>query len=418
MSSAAQADFRARLLAGQPLDLQAFRPLMAERFPELATLAGVAAGCGEGHLAEDALQHTQQVLARLQPLLAGLAPEEAQALYLAGLLHDVGRSPLAGPAQRRSSHEQAGAALAREALFRLQLAGPLRDHVVYLVRQHALPAAFGGREAALPRMLRLAWTLNTRLLDLLARADLGDAGTAAAQRHAARIAAFEARCRELGVFGREPPPLVAPRRWRALAPRDPLLCRRLAGELRFWRLKGRIATTQDAEAWLAEQRPQPAGTLYLPVGVPGSGKSTWVAREAPQARLVSMDEMRERLTGNSLDQSRNADVFRRCRRELAQALRAGETVVWDAQSHTWSSRQGLLALARETHAYVIIVYFDVPLALSLERNRKRAAMVPEAVIVRSYRDLQEPRPFEAEEMWRVDADGECTRYPADEAAGA
>jgi len=133
---------------------------------------------------------------------------------------------------------------------------------------------------------------------------------------------------------------------------------------------------------------------------------------------VAMDEARERLTGSRADQGRNAEVYRICRRELAAALKAGETAVWDAQSHTWSARQGLLALAREAHAYVIIVYFDVPLAVALARNKGREAVVPEAVITRSYRDLQEPRPFEGEELWRVDSDGNTTRCPFDEDAGA
>ncbi len=419
MSGTSEADFRGRLLNGAPLDLAAFRPLLEQRFPELAALAGTPGGRFEGRRGEDALQHTGEVLERLQPQLSAVGGERAQALYLAGLLHEVGRGPGAGPAQRRSSHDQAGAALARDVLFRLQLPGPLRDHVAYLVRLHTIPPSFGGREAALSRMLRLAWTLDTRLLYLLADADLAASGVAPGDRHAARLRAYRARCEELGLYGREPPPLIAPRRWARLAPREPRVRRRLAGELRFWRLKGRVGTAEEAEAWLAAQQPGPAATFYLPVGVPGSGKSTWAAGLAGKARLISMDDTRERLTGDRGDQSRNAEVFRMCRRELAQALRAGEDAVWDAQSHTWSARQGLLVLARERHAYVVVVYLDVPLAVALERNRgRRAGTVPQAVIVRSYRDLQEPRPFEAEEIWRVDADGDCTRYVADETAGA
>ncbi len=413
MSGRAWAAFRDRLLAGRALDLGTERPLLARYLPEVAALAGA-----DGRRGEDALAHTQAVLARLQQPLHALPAARAQVLSLAALLHDLGRSPLAAPASRRSSHAAAGAALARDALFRLQLPGPQRDHVVYLVRLHMLPGSFCGREAGLPRMLRLAWTLDTGLLDRLATADLEASGQAGDERRAGRLAAFRARCRELGILGREPAPLLSPRAWAALTPRDPWLRRRLAGELRHWRLKGRLSTAAEARRWLAAARPAPAGTLYLPVGVPGSGKSTWVARHAAGARLISMDDMRARLTGSRADQSRNAEVYRICRRQLAGALRAGETVVWDAQSHTWSARQGLLALARETGAYVIIVYFDVPLAVALARNAGRAPVVPEEVIARSYRDLQEPRPFEAEELWRVDVDGNTTRYPADEDAGA
>jgi len=402
----------------RPGALQAGLPLLRRCLPEVAALAEARAARGEGRPGQSALEHTWEVLARLQPGLRSLPRERARVLCLAALLHEVGRSPLAAPVQRRSSHDQAGAAPARDALFRLHLPGPLRDEVVYLVRLHGLPTTFGEREAQLGRMLRLAWTVDTRLLYLLAAADLDAAGVAPGSLQRQRLAAFRARCQELGLWGREPPPLLAPPRWRQLAPRDPWLRRRLAGELRFWRLRGRVASPEEAEAWLAAQPAAPAGTLYLPVGVPGSGKSTWVTSRLPGSRLISMDEMRERLTGSRADQSRNAEVYRICRSALAQALRAGETVVWDAQSHTWSARQGLLALAREHHAYVIVIYMDVPLATALARNAGRQPVVPEAVIVRSYRALQEPRPFEAEELWRVDADGNCTRRVSDENAGA
>lgn len=418
MTGRSWADLEAGLQACHPLDLHQALPLLQRSLPEVATLADAREGRAEGRPGQSALEHTWEVLARLQPRLDGLEGERAQALCLAALLHELGRSPLAEPAQRRSSHEQAGAALAREALFRLHLPGPTRDEVVYLVRLHGLPAAFGERDARLPHMLRLAWTVDTHLLYLLAAADLEASGTPSHDRRAARLAAFRARCEELGILGRQPPPLIPPQRWRQIAPEDPWLRRRTAGELRFWRLKGKIHTPQQAEAWLAGQPPRPGGTLYLPVGVPGSGKSTWVKRQIPDARAISMDDMRERLTGSRADQSRNAEVYRICRGQLARALRAGETVVWDAQSHTWSSRQGLLALAREAHAYVVMVYMDVPLAVALARNAGRAEKVPEAVIVRSYRALQEPRPFEAEELWRVDADGNCTRRVSDEATGA
>jgi predicted kinase len=208
--------------------------------------------------------------------------------------------------------------------------------------------------------------------------------------------------------------LVPHSRWVRLAPPDPWLRRRLAGELRFWRLKGTISNHGEAEDWLRAQHAERGGVLYLPVGVPGSGKSTWVERNLPGATWVSMDVLRERLLGNRADQSRNAEVYRRCRAMLGRALQAAETVVWDAQSHTWAARQSLLQAARAAHAYCIMVYMDVPLAVALERNASRRDRVPEEVIRRSYRLLEEPRPFEAEEIWRVGVDGKTIRCVGDE----
>ncbi len=410
--AAAEAGFRSRLLSRRPLDLEALAPLLQEHLPQLAALAEVPAARGEGHPGESALQHTQRVLQAVQPHLESLPGEQAQVLYLAALLHEIGRGRAIGPLAESAGHERSGAARAREALFHLQVPPALRDQVVYLVRSHTLPLTFGKRRIGAPRLLRLAWTLNTGLLHRLA---LAECTASRSDRACEPVAAFAERCRSLGILGREPPPLLAPEAWSRLAPRDPHLKRRLAGEMRFRRLKGTLNTPEEAEVWLRSQHPERAGTLYLPVGVPGSGKSTWVQRNLlPHARLISMDIMREQLLGTRADQSRNREVYTRCRQALRNALRAGETVVWDAQSHTWNARQGLLKLAREAHAYVVTVYVDVPLSVALERNRQRSVLVPEEVILRSYRDMEEPCPFEAEESWRVDIRGQCTRRVWDE----
>ena len=53
-------------------------------------------------------------------------------------------------------------------------------------------------------------------------------------------------------------------------------------------------------------------TLYIMCGLSGSGKSTiatQIANENPNTVIVSSDAIREELTGNENDQSKNEDVF-------------------------------------------------------------------------------------------------------------
>mgnify|MGYP005836661033 CR=1 FL=1 len=401
------ATFRERLLALQPLDLAASLPLLQSHFPELAALSRVPAdGAGRS-----LFEHTQQVLELVRVRARDLSLQRARTLYLAALVHDLGRGTFPGGRRRA-----AGTAMARDLLRRLEITPWQRDHVVYLARSCDLPFVSGRRSVSVGRMLRLAWTLDTYLLYLLGVADCRADGARAALRCQA-LEPFRERCLQLGVLGRQPAPLLSRARWEALTPEEPRLRRRVAGEGRLWRVKGKLSTAEEAEAWLRAYQPSEGGTLYLPVGVPGSGKTTWVAKNLQGVRVVSMDEMRERLLGSRSDQSRNAEVYRLCRAALAEALRAGERVVWDAQSHTWDARYGLLTLAREYRAYVILIYFDVALAVALERNLRRKEAVPEEVIVRNYGRMEEPRPFEAEEIWRVDADGRCTRYRWDESVG-
>ena len=53
-------------------------------------------------------------------------------------------------------------------------------------------------------------------------------------------------------------------------------------------------------------------TLWIMCGLSGSGKSTiatQIANENPNTIIVSSDAIREELTGNENDQSKNEDVF-------------------------------------------------------------------------------------------------------------
>ena len=396
---------------GQPaqtlqLDLESWQAILQQPLATLQDWVRQPAGAGDG-----AREHAARLLASLPPR-RDLSRERAEALFLAALMLPLAR------VRERLAGDDLGIGRARNALFGLDLPGPLRDHVLWLVRSAKLPQQFGRREPALGRLLRLAWTLDTELLLLLALAACEANGVATAAPCRSGAESFGGHCRQLGLLGRQPAPLVPRSRWLLIAPADSDLRRRLAGELRLWRLKGIVQTRAEAEAWVRGQQATLGGTLYLPVGVPGSGKSTWVEQNLQQATNVSMDDMREQLLGDRADQSRNPEVYRRCRAMLGRALRAGETVVWDAQSHTWAARQSLLAAAREAHAYVVVVCFDVPLDVALRRNARRAQPVPEHVIRRSYRQLEEPRPFEAEELWRVDVDGRTTRQVADDTSGA
>ncbi len=54
--------------------------------------------------------------------------------------------------------------------------------------------------------------------------------------------------------------------------------------------------------------------LYVLIGIPGSGKSTWTnklltGKHPTEVEVINMDDIRMRLTGNASDQSRNKDVF-------------------------------------------------------------------------------------------------------------
>lgn len=125
-------------------------------------------------------------------------------------------------------------------------------------------------------------------------------------------------------------------------------------------------------------------TLIVLIGLPGCGKSTYAAKKKEAGLIViSPDEIREELTGDMSDQSRNREVFSLAHKRTKEALRHGGSVVFDATNLTRRARNDLLSCIPDRHnTYVEYVLFRIPLEECLKRNRQRTRHVPEDVIRR------------------------------------
>lgn len=116
--------------------------------------------------------------------------------------------------------------------------------------------------------------------------------------------------------------------------------------------------------------------VILLVGLPGSGKSTWLAEREEVA--ISSDEVRRLLTGDATNQRVNARVFETVRHLLQQRLAIGmETTYIDATNLTAAERKPYIELAHSSGATAEAVFLDVPLAECKRRNAARARLVPE-----------------------------------------
>lgn len=138
----------------------------------------------------------------------------------------------------------------------------------------------------------------------------------------------------------------------------------------------------------------PTKGLVLPIGISGSGKSTWIrSLNGRNVVIVSPDEIRKELTGNVSDQSKNKEVFALAQQRAAEALKNGKLVVFDATNTVAKYRKALIQQLRSLSGVDFKTYyklFDASPELSKERikkdisNKVDRSNVPDDVIDRQY----------------------------------
>jgi predicted kinase len=130
--------------------------------------------------------------------------------------------------------------------------------------------------------------------------------------------------------------------------------------------------------------------IIVTVGLPGSGKSTWLERRG--ITPLSSDWLRLVLADDMADQSIHARVFQALRYLLRHRIAIGRPESYiDATHLTPAERRPYIEIGRTYGCEVEALYFDVPLAVCRERNRARGRVVPEEAMLLMTAKLKPPR---------------------------
>jgi predicted kinase len=133
--------------------------------------------------------------------------------------------------------------------------------------------------------------------------------------------------------------------------------------------------------------------VVLMVGLPGSGKSSWLAAQGISA--ISTDQIRGLLADDVTNQYIHGRVFATVRYLLRQRLAIGRPVTYvDATHLTRAEREPYAKIAQWYGCDLEAVFFDVPLDECLHRNALRERIVPAQAIQAMAEKLEAPDPSE------------------------
>ncbi|MGD1903963.1 MAG: AAA family ATPase [Geitlerinemataceae cyanobacterium] len=170
---------------------------------------------------------------------------------------------------------------------------------------------------------------------------------------------------------------------------------------------------------------RPIASLLVLIGIPGSGKTTLactLAAQWPNCETIATDAVRAELYGDARIQGHWPQIEAHVERRLAAIARRGSSrsrsrghensgnlhgypaTIYDATNVDRDHRRQAIARARACGLTAVLgLWLDVPLAVAIERNRRRSRRVPDAVLEAMHRALKccPPHPDDGfDRLWR------------------
>lgn len=159
-------------------------------------------------------------------------------------------------------------------------------------------------------------------------------------------------------------------------------------------------------------------TIYLLIGLPGAGKSTFSKKMLSEAKVVELDNVRQELSnagviGKNYSSNDNETVFAHFHKEIVNQLKNHDQVVVDSTNARLSERQAIYDLFENERPKFVVINFVDDKETVIERIKQRQAQNPncvhvfdhpeEAVEIYAQRIKQSPATFDEPiaEIWTV-----------------
>jgi len=151
-------------------------------------------------------------------------------------------------------------------------------------------------------------------------------------------------------------------------------------------------------------------TLYVLIGVPGSGKSTWIAQQpwAKDCAVVSTDNYVEAvaaergLTYSEVFDEVMPDATRDMTQQVSEARAQGRDIIWDQTSTTRVSRARKFRMLPDYRAVAVVFATPNVDELAWRLASRSGKHIPQRVMDQMIRGWQEPTLAEGfAEIWRA-----------------
>lgn len=136
-------------------------------------------------------------------------------------------------------------------------------------------------------------------------------------------------------------------------------------------------------------------TLYITVGCPASGKSTYVKNYVDNKQngmYLSSDELRAKFGSGETDQTCTNQVFSYIKQKISEILQDKNDgyLIIDATSINKKNRREYIELAKKNKSKIVAWVFERNRDILIDRNKNRDRVVPVWVIDRMISQYEKP----------------------------
>ena len=147
--------------------------------------------------------------------------------------------------------------------------------------------------------------------------------------------------------------------------------------------------------------------MYMVIGAPGCGKSTYIKNHLKENEIViSRDKIRFGLLKDTDEYfSKEKEVYNEFIKQINAAIADNKDFYVDQTSLNAAARNKLFNKLIKKPDKIIGIYFTTPIDIILQRNAQRngRALVPENVVIDMYKILTKPTSEESfDEIWEVE----------------